>query len=139
MRESNIKRIGTAFLAVLVCMSTACTTLRPVAVDPAGDRIRAEIKVGDTVRVLSRDGTTHRFRVTAVGTSSLAGDAAKMSPAGAEVVGSKVELLYQDMQQIDVQRISGGKTTGIIAAVVLVAVIGIASGGGSHQAGYGSR
>jgi hypothetical protein len=131
-----MKQFATAVASVLICVSTACTTLSPVAADATGARIRAEIKVGDTVRVLTADGTTHRFEVSAVGESSLFGNAVGTWKSGADAAGSRIEVPYRDIQQIEVQHVSGFKTTGIVAVVGLVAAVAIASGGGSHTPGF---
>lgn len=51
MRMSTLKEVSTAFICIVFCLSSACTTMRPVTVDSTGDGIRAEVKSGDTVRV----------------------------------------------------------------------------------------
>jgi hypothetical protein len=121
--------------SVLIGVLTACTTLVPVAADPSGVRIRAEIKAGDTVRALTADGTAHSFLVSAVGESSLVGSAVN-AKGGTDASGSRIELPYRDIQQIEVQRTSALKTATVVATVVLVAVVAIATGGGSHTPGY---
>ena len=130
------KRSAIALALVLCGLSTACTTLRPVAVDPTGDRIRAELKVGDTVRVVTVDGVTHKFQVTALGMSSLIGDASKTWGVAAHSAASRLDLAYRDIQQIDVRSASVPKTVGVVAAVVLVGAVVAATGGGSHTPGY---
>jgi hypothetical protein len=136
VRKSTTNSIVTTIVSVLVCVSTACTTMRPVATDAAGDQIRREVKVGDTVRVLTKTGASHSFQVTAVGESSLAGNAVRMWGGGSDVVAARIDVAFLDIAQIEVQRVSGLKTTSVIAAVVLGALIGIASGGGSHTPGF---
>jgi len=138
VQNNATRRTATLILSALTCWSSACTTLQPVAVDPTGERTRSALKVGDTVRVVMTDGTAHGLTVTALGDSSLSGDAGKLSGA-VDAPGSHLELRYRDMREIDVERVSGLKTTRIIAAVVAVEVVGIASAGGSHQAGNVSR
>lgn len=138
MHTNATRRAAALFLSLLTCWSSACTTLRPVAVDPTGERTRSALKVGDSVRVLMTDGTKHGLKVTAVGESVLVGDGTKLSGA-TDAPGSHLELRYRDMRQLEVERTDGLKTTGLVAALVAVAVIGIASGGGSHEVGYGSR
>lgn len=86
--------------------------------------------------MLAVDGTTRSFKVSAIGESSLAGDTIGTPQRGAGVAGSRIELPYRDIRQIDVQRTSGLKTFAIVAAVVVGAAIGIATGGGSHTPGY---
>jgi hypothetical protein len=133
------KRILTTGLVVLVCLSTACTAMRPIAADATGDSIRREIKPGDTVRVATRGGPVHSFQVTVVGATSLGGNAVKTWAGGdADPVGSRIDVNYSDIAELDVKRASGLKTAGLVAAAVLVGVA-IASGGGSHDVGYGNR
>ena len=133
MRTSATSQFATALASILVCLLTGCTTVSPVAADPTGTRIRAEIKAGDTVRVVSADGASHRFQISAVGELSLIGNTVK---DGTEAAGMRIELPYRSIRQIDVERVSGVKTTVIVAAVALAAAIAIATGGGSHTPGY---
>ena len=121
-------RLATAVVWALLGFQTACTTMTPIVADTNGERIRAEIKAGDTVRVLSADGSAHAFKVTEVGESSLTG--------GTNPAGSRIELPYRDIRQIEVQRVSSSRTTATVLALVLVGAIAIASGGGSHTPGY---
>lgn len=138
MRTSRPRTITVVMMCILMCLSTACTSMRPITPDATGEQVRLTIRAGDTVHVVSKNGPSHSFRVTTVGTSSLTGNVVKTWEASADVAGSQVEVPYADIAQIEVKRVSGLKTAGIIAAIVAVA-IAIASGGGSHQAGYGSR
>lgn len=130
---SASRHFATVVASLLLALSAACTTMMPVTADATGERIRAEVQAGDTVRVLLADGTTHTLKVSAVGESSLTGNA---SHGGSDAVGSRIELPYRDIRQVDVQRVSSGKTTGIVLLVVAVAALAIASGGGSHTPGY---
>ena len=134
--RTAMKQFATAAASVLICVSAACTTLSPVAADITGARIGAEIKVGDTVRVLTADGTTHNLQVSAVGESSLVGSAVGTWKRGADAAGSRIEVPYRDIQRIEVQHVSGLKTAAIVAVVALVAAVAIASGGGSHTPGF---
>lgn len=128
--------ITTTMVCVLVCFSTACTTMRPVSADGAGEQVRREVKVGDTVRVLTKAGASHSFQITAVDESSLAGNAVRLSGGGSDAVGARIDVRYQDIAQIEVQRVSGLKTASVIAAVVLVAFVAIVTGGGRHAPGF---
>lgn len=118
------RRIATPLVAALLCLSTACTTLTPVMATP--ERIRADVRAGDTVRVLTADGASHRVEIGVVGETSLSGNAA----------GSHIELPFRDIRQIDVEHASAGKTTALVAGVVLLGAVAIATGGGSHTPGY---
>lgn len=76
------------------------------------------------------------FQVTAIGESSLAGNAVRMWRGGSDVVAARIDVAFLDIAQIEVQRVSDLKATSVIAAVVLGALIGILSGGGSHTPGF---
>ena len=136
MRKSTTSSIATTIVAVLVCVSTACTTVLPVAADVAGEQVRRQVKEGDTVRVRTKAGVSHSFQVTAVGESSLSGNAIKLSGGGSDAVGARIDVPYLDIAQIEVLRLSGLKTTGVIAAVVLGVLIGTVTGWGSHAPGF---
>ena len=128
--------IATTLVAILVCLSTACTTMRPVAADAAGEQVRRQVKVGDTVRVVTKAGARHSFQVTAVGESSLAGNAVKLSGGGSDAVGARIDVPYLDIAQIEVRRVSGLKTTGAIIGVALAVWVGAVTGWGSHAPGF---
>jgi hypothetical protein len=138
VRTSISKTVVTAVASLAVCLSTACTTLRTVAVEPGGQPVQSAVHVGDKVRVTTKSGATHDFQVTAIGASSLTGTSIATWGAGSDPTGSPIDVRYVDIAQLEVRRVSGLKTVGIIVAAIAVA-IGVASGGGSHQAGYGSR
>lgn len=134
--KSTTSSIATTIVAVLVCLSTACTTVLPVAADVGGEQVRRQVKEGDTVRVRTRAGVSHSFQVTAVGESSLSGNAVKLSGGGSDAVGARIDVPYLEIAQIEVRRLSGLKTTGVIAAVVLGVLIGTVTGWGSHAPGF---
>jgi hypothetical protein len=132
------KKTLTACIVVLICLSTACTTMRPIAADATGDSIRQEIRPGDTVRVVTKDGLVHNFQITVAGATSLGGNAVRTWKGAPDPVGSRIDVAYSEIAELDVKRTSALKTTGLAAVAVLV-VIAIASGGGSHGVGYGTR
>lgn len=136
MRTSAPRQLATAAASALICLITGCTTWVPVAADPAGTRSRAEIKVGDTVHVLAADGARHSLQVSAVGETSLTGNVVKTGQHGADVPGSRIEVRYDEIRELEVRRVSAGKTILMVGAAALVAGVAIASGGGSHTPGY---
>jgi hypothetical protein len=137
MRKSTIKQVSTALICVLVCISSACTTMRPVTVDSTGDRIRAEVKSGDTVRVRMMDGAVHSVKVTKLGDTSLSGDIVNTwSRNAADVPGTQLDLRYQDIQQISIRHVNVLATVAIVIVVVLATAVGIATGGGRHTPGF---
>lgn len=135
VRESMTRNFARIIVCALVCLSTACMTMRPVAMDASGEQLRREVTVGDTVRVLTKAGASHSFQITAISESSLAGNAVKVSGGGPDAVGTHIDVRYLDIAHIEVQRVSGLITTSLVAAVVLGALL-IATGGGNHSPGY---
>jgi len=136
VRKWATNRIATVTVSVLACLSTACTTMRPVTADAPGEQVRREVKVGDRVRVLTKAGTSHSFQVTAIGDSSLSGNAVRLSGGGSDAVGARIEVRYPEIAQIAVQRGSGLKTAGVIAGALLVVLVGTTTGWGSHSPGF---
>jgi hypothetical protein len=110
--------------------------MRPLSADSSGDRIRAEVKSGDTVRVLMMDGTIHSLKVTKVGESSVIGDAVGMWKGGADAVGTPLDLRYQDIQKIAIRHVNVLATVAIATVVVIATVVGIVTGGGRHSPGF---
>ena len=92
---------------VLASLSTACTTLRPIAVDVNGDSIRREVKPGDTVRVVTKGGAAHGFQVTVVGATSLSGNEVRTWKRGSDPVGPRIDVTYSDIAELDVKRTAG--------------------------------
>lgn len=138
MARATARKILTSCLIVHLCLLTACTTMRPLAADATGDSLRREIKPGDTVWIVTKGGPVHSFQVTMVGATSLGGDVVKTWERAPDPVGSRIDVPYSEIAELRVKRASGLKTAGLVAAAVL-AVVAVASGGGSHGVGYGNR
>jgi len=64
---------------------------------------------------------------------SLVGNAVGAWKASADVVGSRIELPYRDIQQIELQHVSALKTTALVAAVALVATVAIITNNGTKR------
>ena len=132
MRASGTRSFATAFLTVLTCLSTACTTMRPITVDSAGEQTRRELRPGDTVHVVTKGGTSHSFEITGIGAASLVGKTVKMMGVGSsDTWGSPIEIPYADIAQIEVRRVQALRTIALIAGLVLVDVA-IASSKSGH-------
>jgi hypothetical protein len=116
------KKTLTTCLVAFVCLSTACTTMRPVMVDAAGSQIRSQVHAGDTVRVLTQDSRSETIQVTALGDTALVGTAA----------GARVEVPYQAIQRLEVRQVSSAKTTGLIIGVVAAIALGAALSAADH-------
>jgi len=135
---SATKKTLTTCLIVLASLSNACTAMRPIAANISEDSIRRELEPGDTVRVVTKGGAAHSLQVTVIGATSLGGTVVRTWEGGPDPVGARIDVPYSDMAELEVKRPSGLKTAGLVAAAVLAVVV-IASGGGSHAVGYGNR
>jgi hypothetical protein len=130
MHVSGTKSTATAFLTVLTCLSTACTTMRPITADASGEQVRLELKPGDTVHVLTKDGASHSFEVTAIGATSVVGKAVRIvGVSSPDPWGARIDLPYAEVAQIEVRRTEGLKTVVIVAAAAAVAAVAIAAAG----------
>ena len=106
---------------ILAMVLSGCTTLRPVedGSDPAA--VQSKVRVGDRVQVTTRDGQSSYFLVTALGPDTIAGNTRR---------GRRVELPYQQIDSIEVRRISAAKTVPLVVGVTLAAsvIVGVAFG-----------
>ena len=134
----TIKKSLATCLVVLICLSTACTTMRPMAMDATGESVHREITPGDTVRVVTKGASVHSFRVTVVGANSLGGNAVNTWEGRTDPAGSQIEVPYSEISELAVKRTSGLRTAGLFVAALLV-VVAIGSGGGRHEVGNYSR
>ena len=134
MHANRTSSIATTLLAALVCLSTGCTTMRPIVADTSGDKLREALKPGDTVHVLTKSGASRSFQVTEVGATSLVGKTVRMLGVGSsDGWGSPIEMPYADIAQIEVRRVEGLKTALIVALGVIAADVAINSSSGSKR------
>ena len=116
-----------ALLSVLAFLSTGCTSLQPVALNPSGTTIaRPDVKSGESVVVTKKDGTKQTFTVLQVEDNAL--------------VGHNTRVPYTDMSSLEVKRADGSSNkTALIVGAVVLGVAGIAAasgGGGGGHSGY---
>lgn len=132
--RNAIGKIATSGLALMICLSTACTTMRPITADVSGEKIRQELKPGDTVHVLTKSGANRSFGVNEVGTTSLVGKTVRMFGVGSsDTWGSPIEIPYADIAQIEVRRVEGLKTSILVAVLVVAADAAINSSRGTKR------
>jgi hypothetical protein len=122
LTNPRVRHFASNTLILLLCLCTACTTMRPVMVDATGSQIRAQVHAGDTVRVLTQDSRSESIQVTALGDTALVGTAA----------GARVEVPYQAIQRLEVRQVSSAKTTWLIIGVVAVVALGAALSAADH-------
>jgi 4-hydroxybenzoate polyprenyltransferase len=80
-----------------------------------------------TTFLARKAGESRSFQVTAIGATSLVGNAVKVPGGGSDAVGARIDMPYAVIAQIEVRRDDGLKNLGLIAAV-LAAGVAIASG-----------
>jgi hypothetical protein len=122
LTNSRTPHFASNTLIVLLSLCTACTTLRPVPVDAVGGQIRSQVHAGDTVQVVTSDGRNETIQVTALGDTALTGTAG----------GARIEVPYQAIQRLEVRRVDGVKTTGLILGVVALIALGAAVSAAGH-------
>ena len=105
------------FIALVVCACLGlqgCMSLQGVNV-PRARNERADVRVGETVEVTTRDASPQRFKVTEVTDDAL--------------VGENVRVAYADMTSLQVRRGDEGQSgvlLYVLGGVVLVALAIIA-------------
>jgi hypothetical protein len=107
-------------VAVAVSLSLiACTSMRPLPADDAG-QWRGQVQVGDDVSVAASNGKTYLLTLTEVDDQKIVG------------IGDnkKVTIRYEQIQTLEVRKVSVAKTTGLtlgLVAAALVALIAFAA------------
>jgi hypothetical protein len=105
-------------MIITILVASGCTTLKPVEMSPEQLHARISageiIEVGDTVKIVTADGTIRKFKV-----STITAD---------RITGKDIELPIADIIAIETREFSGGKTTALAAGgAALVYVIVVAA------------
>lgn len=103
MHPSAVRRPGIGrfaalcLLSVLLGLSACSTSMRQIPFDAEGT-VAASVAVGDTVRVLTKDGDRQTFKVTDITMTTL--------------IGEDIEIAFSDIEVLE-KRYAGatGKTT----------------------------
>ena len=96
-------------VAPLLWMGLTACVANPVA-DFGEGPIRVEVAVGDSLRVLTKDGERPRFRVEAIHADGLSGEG--------------IRVKYDEMVFVETLTFSPGKTAAIGSAVILIIFAG---------------
>ena len=113
---------------ILTVLMTGCTTLQPMANNAESLRTElrsgVDVKPGDKVRVVTRDGLSRLLIVTALDNNTLKGH-----PVGVMTSGAIVSLPIDDIVFMEGNKVSVGKTaaytSGFTVGTVLAAGIAI--------------
>ena len=104
-------KLPTTVLMLLI--AGGCTTSKPIELAPEQlhERISTEdvIQVGDDVRIITSDGVSHKFKVTAITEN--------------RVLGKDIDILIADIVALETREFSGGKTSLLVGGTVLWMVV----------------
>jgi len=107
-------------LLIISIFLSGCTSLKPLETNSKTlhDNIRSGelIEEGDRVRLITKDGSSHVLKVTALSEHVLKGEL--------EGTGSPIEIQIDDIVVVEEERISAGKTTlAVGGGIVAIAAI----------------
>ena len=115
-----------ALITVAAFLTTGCTSLQNVPLTHSDQTMaRPDVKIGESVVVKKKDGSTQKFTVTSVDDNALSGKSTRVA--------------YADMASLGVERSDGTIShKGLIIGAVIVGALAVAaaSGGGSGGNGY---
>jgi hypothetical protein len=105
-------------ILIVILAVAGCTSMKPVAMPPdqlhEGISAGEIINEGDKVKIVTTDGQTHQFRVTAVDDES--------------VVGNSIEVPITDIVTLKTKEYSGDKTAVLVGgSSVIFVILGIAA------------
>ena len=86
---------------------SGCTSFEPVHTAP--DVINSQLRTGDKVRVVQRDGELMKFKVREVGAD--------------ELLGKDQSVAYEDIAQIEVKRPDEDETLWLVGGVLGIGVV----------------
>jgi hypothetical protein len=131
--DTTRRRLGsrglTCLLAVLLAAS-GCKTYTPVS--KAGspqftrERVAEDLKAGDTVKIITKDGRDLKFKVEQIGAETISGE--------------NQSVPFPEIARLEKRKVSAGKTTALglgVTATVAVILGAIAAGAAAAlAAGY---
>ena len=98
-------------LVVLCFLSVACTTMQPVKESTATEEIEREVKPGDEVRLVTKNGEEHVFVFSSI--------------SDGYIFGQEESFKLEDIQTLEVKKLTGA---GYAVAYTSAAALGIAEG-----------
>jgi len=122
--DGVLRQTAVASVIAVVSLTMACTGMRSSAPTTTEQQTRLEVRVGDTVRILTKYRERHSFKVTDLTATSLVGTAVTLSRDDSDKSGTPIEVPYADLALVEVKHVSAVKTAG--AAVLVLFVAGMA-------------
>ncbi len=109
-------------VVLIILIVSGCSTMKPVEMPP--DRVQQKISagevlsIGDKVKIATRDGEVHQFKVTEINDQQIQGDG--------------IEIPIDEIVAVETKEFSLGKTAALTSGtVVLWALIVAAALGGT--------
>jgi hypothetical protein len=113
----------TLVVILMASLLTGCTGYKQIPLDatpPGPDAVVKSLRVGDSVRVKLRDGSTQKFAIAAVEAGALVGKGGERLP-------------FADIAEVERRQVSPGKTLGLVIAIAggffVLMIIGLYSMG----------
>jgi len=112
--EAFRRALGVIATAAILSMTTACTAMKPVAVNDRGE-LSEQLTVGQKVIVETVDGERFKFTITGIDDAGISGE--------------EHFIAYRDIDELRTQRLSATNTAGMVLAVnVALAAAAVAIG-----------
>ena len=96
-------------IVLMLLIASGCTTSKPIELAPEQlhKRISTEdiIRVGDDVKIVTSDGISHKFKVTAITEN--------------RILGKDIDIPIMDIVALETREFSGGKTSLLVGGTVL--------------------
>jgi hypothetical protein len=116
-----MKRYFQLMTVLCTCLAMfGCMTMKPLSADPA--QLRATLKHGDHVQVVTGNGEELKFAVDTVDENGLQGGGQRVA--------------YNDIRSISRNQVAMGSTAAIVLGIVAVGALAAAGGGGGGGGGY---
>lgn len=113
--RGTIKSICLTCLLAAMLATSGCTTFKPItgAANPqlTDDLVARNIKAGDTVKIITKDGRDLKFKVDQVGAETISGENQTVS--------------FQEIAKLEKRKISAGKTTVLGLGVLGTVIVGV--------------
>ena len=113
-RRRTIRSLSLTCLLAVIMAASGCKTYTPIskAGSPqfTSERVAENLKAGDTVKIITKDGKELKFKVEQIGAETISGE--------------KQSVAFQEIARLEKRKVSAGKTTALGLGVLgTVAVI----------------
>jgi hypothetical protein len=111
MKNHSAKRWISLLVVFSFLFTVSCSSFYPVS-GTSPQQWSSAIEVGDTVQVTKKNGETQEFKVVRVTSDGIEGEG--------------VQIAFDEIDSIQKEEISPGKTTGLVVGIIALVVVVIA-------------